>query len=336
MQPLASQPAFAFNGVVRLTRIGTAYLIFTVVIGFSALNTGNNPLYIALAFMLGCLLLSGMASKSGLRHLDFEMIDLHEAWAGKPATARVRIANRSRIWNVRDVILVSDELSAPVFVPVIAGRSTVEVNATFLFRRRGRVVLKTIDFYTRYPFGFFLKKRRVPITGEVVVFPRLIDPHETRDRFLAFAGEHSPTNRIGQGSEVHSFRDYARGDSLRSVYWRKSASLGRWIVRQTEMDSAHAVHVVLDPYKPLAVSDDEFEEMISSAATFIDEALKEGADVVLTLPRNVVRVQQGEAATPLFRALALVEPLFEPMAHVVDRSTVVFGVARRGSEPKSA
>ena len=39
---------FPFNGVVRLTRIGTTYVLFTIVIGFAALNTGNNALYIAL------------------------------------------------------------------------------------------------------------------------------------------------------------------------------------------------------------------------------------------------------------------------------------------------
>jgi uncharacterized protein (DUF58 family) len=335
VQAATSAPSFAFNGVVRLTRVGTAYLIFTVVIGFSALNTGNNPLYIGLAFMLGCLLLSGMASKSGLRHLEVEILDLREAWAARNTPVRIRIANRSRIWNVRDVIIVSDELAEPVFVPVVPRRSSVEVNAMFLFRHRGRVTLKTADFYTRYPFGFFLKKRRVRITGEVVVFPRLLEDRGSQDRFRSFAGEHSTANRIGAGSELHSFREYQRGDSPRQVYWRKSASLGRWIVRQTELESSKVIHVVVDPYKAPAVTDDEFEEMISAAATYIDDALERGVDVVLTLPRNSVRVEQGQSSIPLFRALALLEPVYEPLAAMIDRGTVVFGV-RRAREPKSA
>ena len=32
------------------------------------------------------------------------------------------------------------------------------------------------------------------------------------------------------GTEIHSFREFVRGDSLRQVYWKKSASLGRWIM----------------------------------------------------------------------------------------------------------
>src|SRR6266550_7019877 len=95
----ANPRTFEFEGVVRLTRIGTTFVIFTVVIGFAAINTGNNALYIALSFMLGCLLLSGIASQRGLRDLSAEFDSIQEAWAGKAAGGKLRIANRSRIWN---------------------------------------------------------------------------------------------------------------------------------------------------------------------------------------------------------------------------------------------
>src|ERR1700704_3982523 len=98
-----------FDGVVRLTRIGTSFVIFTVVIGFAAINTGNNALYIGLSLMLGCLLLSGIASKGGLKHLVVELDGVDEAWAMRRAHGRLRISNHSRIWNVRDVIVTSEE-----------------------------------------------------------------------------------------------------------------------------------------------------------------------------------------------------------------------------------
>src|SRR6266446_6304942 len=114
---LNPQPAFTFDGVVRLTQVGVAFVVFTVVIGFAAINTGNNALYIGLSFMLGALLLSGMASKGGLKHLrvDFDSVD--EAWAGRAAHGRLQVTNRSRVWNMRDIIVTSDELDAPLFIP---------------------------------------------------------------------------------------------------------------------------------------------------------------------------------------------------------------------------
>jgi uncharacterized protein (DUF58 family) len=336
-QPAISLPSWTFQGVVRLTNVGTTFLIFTLVIGFAALNTGNNALYIGLTFFLGCLLLSGLASKGGLKHLEVRMGDAGDAWAGRPVDVMLRIVNRSRLWNVRDVVITGGDLSTPVLAALVPKRSEVTVVASFTFKRRGHVELKTLDLYTRYPFGFFLKKRRVSVRGELVVFPRLFDESIDRDAYRPVSGEQIPSNRPGAGSEIHSFRDYVRGDSLRHVYWKKSASLGRWIMKQTEQEAARVVHVCVDPYRPRGVSDDQFEEMISVATTFVHDALTRGLDVVLQLPRVSIRSKDSQAAHTMFRALALLEPSHEPVHQPVDRGTLVFTVVKGGGrEPARA
>ena len=319
-------PDWQFDGVVRLTKVGTSFVLFTIVIGFAAINTGNNSLYIGLAFMLGTLLLSGVASQRGLRHLGVEFESVVEAWAGKPAPGTLRVVNRSRIWNVRDVSVTSDELAEPFFISMVPRRSSVTVEASFLFRYRGIVQLKRIDLYTRYPFGFFFKKRRVKMTGEIVVFPRLLENESSRDRFRAIEGEQHTANRPGGGTEIHSFREYVRGDSLRHVYWKKSASVGRWIMKQTELEAGRAVHVVVDPYKPRGVNASDFEDMISEAATFIYDALQRDLEVILSMPRVSLRAKTRQQATAMFRALALIEPSYEEVAQTIDRNAVVFAV----------
>jgi uncharacterized protein (DUF58 family) len=324
----AAAHPWTFDGVVRLTRIGTSYLLFTIVIGFAALNTGNNALYIGLTFMLGCLLLSGIASKGGLKHLDIELRGVDEAWAGRKAEAILRITNRSPIWNVRDVVITSNEIAQPVLVPIIEKRGFVDVNAAFLFERRGIATIQSVDLYTRYPFGFFLKKRRVKMSGEVVVFPRLLGEDVGGERFRPITGEEVAANRPGPGSELHSFREYVRGDELRHIHWRKSASLGRWIMKQTDAEADRAVHVVVDPYKPRGISDDDFEEMISAATTFIYHALTRGLNVQLSLPRITAEASESRGGVTLFRALALVDAIHEPVEQTIDRNTVLFSLRR--------
>ncbi|MGZ8851857.1 MAG: DUF58 domain-containing protein [Thermoanaerobaculia bacterium] len=326
--PLPALKPWTFDGVVRLTRIGTTYVIFTIVIGFAALNTGNNALYIGLTFMLGCLLLSGIASKGGLKHLDVAISDVGEAWAGVPAAATLTIRNNSRIWNVRDVVITADDLAEPLLIPLLMRRTTVTIAAPLLFRRRGKVELKKLDLYTRYPFGFFLKKRRIRIGGEVIVFPRLLGESSVLERYRPATGDESTANRPGPGSEIHSFREYVRGDSMRQVYWKKSASIGRWIVKQTDLDATSKVYVVVDPYKPRGVSEESFEQMISEATTFIYYALQRGLDVVLTLPRLTLRAREHEGITGMFRALALIEASHEAVHQHIERGSVVFGVRR--------
>jgi uncharacterized protein (DUF58 family) len=315
-----------FDGVVRLTRIGTAFVLFTVVIGFAAINTGNNSLYIALSFMLGCLLLSGIASKGGLKHLAVELDGIDEAWAMRPAHGRLRIINRSPIWNVRDVILISGEMAAPLCIPMIERRGQIIAHGIFSFQRRGLVHLSRVDLYTRYPFGFFLKKRRLRLSGDVVVFPRLLGEDIPRDRYRPVDGQLHPANRIGGGTEIHSFRDFVRGDSLRRVHWKKSASAGRWIIKQTEVDSGKSVHIVVDPFQPGDVTDDTFEEMISEAATFLDDMLKRDLEVTFSIPHVTLHADRDGLAS-MFRALALLEATREPVAQTVDRDTVIFTVA---------
>ena len=324
-----------FDGVVRLTRIGTSYLVFTLVIGFAALNTGNTALYIALTFMLGCLLLSGIASKGGLKHLEVAIDVVEQPWVGRVGEAALTIRNSSKIWNVRDVVVTGAELAKPVVIPIVLRNSEVRASVPLLFQKRGRAALTRLDFYTRYPFGFFLKKRRIRIDGEVVVFPRLLGEDARREHFRSVEGEMTTANRPGQGTEVHSFRDYVRGDSLRHVAWKKSASLGRWIMKQTEADAARVVNVVVDPYQPPGVTEDELELMISEAATFLFHAMRRGLDVIFSLPRVTLRAKEGESGTEMFRALAFVEASHEPAALAIDRDAVVFSI-RRAREPQTA
>ena len=334
-----------FNGVVRLTKVGTTYILGTIVLAIAALNTGNNAIYIGVAFMLGGLLLSGIASKGGLKHLHVEVGAIDEAWAGKPADGTLRVRNASRVWNVRDIVFVSADLATPVVLPLLPRRKEIVIPVQFLFQRRGIAQLTQLDSYTRYPFGFFLKKRRlwrplpsavaVPLgaaapTYEVVVYPRIQPESAVQERFRTISGGETSEPRPGEGTEIHSFREYARGDSLRHVHWKKSAALGRWIMKQNEAEGAHAIQVAVDPYKPRNVPDDDFEEMISDAATFIFDATTRGFDVTLSLPRVDVRSREGQ-----FRALALVDAMHEPVELIVDRNAIYFSVGGR-RDAKSA
>jgi hypothetical protein len=75
--------------------------------------------------------------------------------------------------------------------------------------------------------------------------------------------------------------------------------------------------------------------MISEAATFIFDALRRNLDVMLSMPRITLRARSGEPATAMFRALAVLEPVYEPVVQAIDRHAVVFAV-RRADERASA
>ena len=57
---------------LRATRAGWCFIAIIFGVGFAALNTGNNLLYLVLALMLAFLVLSGLLSEASLRGLRVE------------------------------------------------------------------------------------------------------------------------------------------------------------------------------------------------------------------------------------------------------------------------
>ena len=65
-------------------------------LGFAAMNTGNNLLYLLVSMLLGLIIVSGMLSEQSMRHLRFVPVTPDEVFAGRPALIGIRIGNRKR------------------------------------------------------------------------------------------------------------------------------------------------------------------------------------------------------------------------------------------------
>lgn len=325
----SSRYGFEFDGVVRITRLGTAYLLFTFLVGLSALNTGYNSLYIALSMMLGSLLVSGVLSQRGLEKLSVHFESAESPWAGTSVTGYLVLRNSSRFLRPRDIILIAAELDEAVLVRQVRRKRDQVVQVLFRFPRRGRTRLQSVDVYSRYPFGLFLKKRRLPLEGEVIVFPRLLTLEEQGEAEVRRVGEFREENRAGRGSDVFAFRDYAPGDSLRHVHWKKSARIGRWILRQPQAESDRSLHIAVDHYVPEPLPLANFETEVSRAATVIYQALKQGQEVTLHLSQGSIRSAQA-GMNGMMEALALLEATREQVTILTPPGTLWYRV--RGGE----
>jgi uncharacterized protein (DUF58 family) len=76
-----------------VTREGLVYLALTLLIGVSALNTGNNLLFIVVAAMLGAVLVSGIVSAIMISGLDIELHLPHHVFAGQSYAGAVLLHN---------------------------------------------------------------------------------------------------------------------------------------------------------------------------------------------------------------------------------------------------
>ena len=80
--------------------MGSWYVVFTVVVGIAATNTGNNALYLVLSGMLALLVVSGVVSRRNLRGLEVSIDAPLDVFARRPASIDFEIRSRSW-WRAR-------------------------------------------------------------------------------------------------------------------------------------------------------------------------------------------------------------------------------------------
>lgn len=299
---------------VRLTFAGKLFLGVTVGVGLAAVNTGNNLLYLVLGLLLSLLLLSGVLSEIALRRIRVSRRLPERAFVGATTLVEIVLDNGKR-WLPSYSLEVEDRAMsvtterrcyflkvAPQAEQVAAYRRTPE--------RRG--VLRLIGFKvsTRYPFGLIEKSRIVDEEGELLVYPRLV-PVSPQEHRHALDGNEVATGLPGPGTEIAGIRDYRGGDEARVIHWRRTASLGRLVVRDTERDALQRLTLSLDNARPKDADeawDHAFEEAVSRTASLAASALSRGAavDVVVRGARSPL-VQPGTPPDPIWRFLALLE-----------------------------
>jgi uncharacterized protein (DUF58 family) len=113
------------------------------------------------------------------------------------------------------------------------------------------------------------------------------------------------------GFDLHSVREYERGESLRKVHWRSTAKRAQLMVKELEDSPRDEVAVVLDA-DPTVVVGDSFEVQVRAAGSILLAHAHRGRRAVLVV--NTLRREQQRVYSPAgdkreaLDLLAAVEP----------------------------
>lgn len=298
----------------RLTREGRAFLFVTIGVGFAAVNTANNLLYLVLGLLLSLLLVSGVLSDLALWKLRIRRGLPARMFAGTRSLIEVTALNEKR-WLASVSVETIDEIdgadSEPArFLRVAAGQTEL---AGYIHEapRRGLIELGTMRVLTRYPFGLIEKGYTIFEPDEAIVYPKLLDQVGTPP-VQPVPGDAAPIHRTGRGHEfAGSVRFYREGDEARDIHWKRTASRGELVVREHEQDTSALVTLHLDNVIPAGTADETewrevFEHSISEAATLASSYLAQGISVrVRAADGESPLVAGGTAPDPIWRFLAL-------------------------------
>jgi uncharacterized protein (DUF58 family) len=240
---------------LRFTREGRVIVLLAVGVGFAAINTGNNLLYLLLGWLLSFIIASGILSEMTLKRLGVERRPPPRVHANEPFLMEVVIEN-TKERRASYSIEVEDLLGgAPLdkrcyFLKIPAGKSQ-RTSYRHTFVRRGLYRLSGYRLATKFPFALFRKSRDVDAPLEVLVYPARIAVPRPLPR-TASKGD-ATSGRLGRRGEFFGLRERRAGDDRRDVHWRSSARSGRLLVREYEDELARRVVIGVDNALPPAV-----------------------------------------------------------------------------------
>lgn len=300
---------------LRPTRAGWCFFLITFGVGFAALNTGNNLLYLVLSLMLAFLVLSGVLSESALRGIRVQRRAPGELFAETPGTVGLEIQNNQRYVPafavvVEDRALASDGRERAVgrsFALRISPRSSESRFYRLIPERRGRLRFSSFQISTRFPFGLFSKSLVIDAPGEALVFPAIEAVQVPARLGSARGGGESLAGPAGQGADVSELREFARGDGARRIHWRASLRRGQLMVRRVESEHEAEVEVRLGTLG--AQPGETFEQRVRWAASEVVAHLEASHRVSLRTDAEYLAAGAGPGQRArLLGFLALVEP----------------------------
>ncbi len=264
----------------RITQPGWIYIGLIFLIAIAAVNTGNNLLYIVLAFMISAIAVSGELSRILLSSLRVAVDYQDSIFAGEFTSYRLRLLNAKRwfpafsvgvegrlvnkTWlagaglaDAKPKRLDAQALQARgvpcmrtvAYFPYLPPRGTDAQSFQVRFQHRGLYRIDAIEVLTAFPFGFFRKGRKIQATGELVVYPELLEKSDFQS-CLEHQLETIPILRKGLGAELFALREYVPGEDVRHIHWKASARAGRYLVKEYATETLQSYVLVLDEGYP--------------------------------------------------------------------------------------
>lgn len=297
----------------RFTREGKVFLALTFGAGVAAVNTGNNLLYLVLGLMLSTLVVSGILSEQTLRKLRVGRRLPRRAFAGEPCLVEIVLHNRKRRLPSYAITVRSANQAEPPLAHFLKVEPHVQQTRSHRFvpPRRGMVAMGSLHVVTRFPFGLVEKGRRVPMDDAVLAYPALVPVADTTVTGASDRAE-SASEAVGVGSEVAGLREYRSGDEARVIHWRRTAALGRVVVRERHRDAVARLVLELDATArdgDEAAWRDAFEHEVRVTGSRAVRALARGTSVqVRAGSRRSPVLHPGSPPDPVLEFLALLEP----------------------------
>ena len=312
---------------------GGVFLVIIIVVGFAAWNTGNNLLFLVFSLLCSTLFVGWIAARTSLRDLTVSARFPDHIFAAEPAPVIVTLRNTKRLLPSFSVFVEArgpgtESETTPTrrryvkrllaYFSYVPHHASAEQRVEQLFPKRGHVLIDGFELSTRFPFGFFRRRRRLRARDvDIIVYPK---PEMIGDELhlLPMSAGRMPSLRRGAGHDLFSMRDYQPQDDLRHIDWKATARSRRLTVREFTSEDERRITIVLDTRLPIEQGEplqgvplrERFEKGVVHTASLLKHFIDERAEVRLVLGDEVGPFGSGmEQLYRCLKRLALVTPI---------------------------
>ena len=271
----------------------------TLLLGFAAVNTGNNLLFLIVSAMLGFMATSGVLGWLNIRGIDARLMLPPEIYCSTPCSATLELNSRRRL--LPSFLLKATLMDGAGTLPALSRHGTARTTITLAFPARGRGTIDRLHLASPFPVGFFVRSRPVMLKTPYLAFPAPVRcPLPGSSDEEGHRGEHRAASR-GLNGDIERIGDYSGREPLRLIHWRLSARHGNLKVK--EFAAIGADPLMLD-LKQLPA--DTREEMLGRAVYLVNRLIRANRPVGLALPGRVIPPAADQAhRLRLLRELAL-------------------------------
>lgn len=231
-------------------------------LGFAAVNTGNNLLFLVVSGLLAFMSVTGYVGMVNLQGLQVELIPPAAVYAGQPASFILRVSNTKRYFSSFLLLYASGGQS--VALGCLRPAASRDLPLRLIFEERGRAALDAVRVSSPFPVNFFVRSCRLHVGCALLVYPRL-QPCSAWG--IADGGRHRAEGRReareGEG-EVEQILDYTGREPLRQIHWKLSARSDALQVKQYQGSASNPLMI------DLAQLPGNLEERISRAAWVVN------------------------------------------------------------------
>ncbi len=188
-----------------------------------------------------------------------------------------------KIRRIPDAPRLPGVFDGSLYFAMVPAASSVRGELDLNFSRRGLYRQDAFTLATGFPFGLLIKRRRIELSRDVIVYPALDRTRNLSGILPQCAGEQESA-RVGVGQDLVRIRAYVPGDSSRHVDWKATAKSGSLKVREYSRDEERRFRIVFDNPAPGQLSEAEYERGVQAAASVAWQLAEQSADVLFTAP----------------------------------------------------